>query len=135
VVSHRPDRDAGDTGVTKTLLLVADTDAGGALGSTEPTSDAEEVHVVGVSPSKHLSGDAGDASGSREPTGDAEEVHVVGSPNSKQLSGDAGNDSKESKQLAASAKTNGTRSLGTRISKISGAITCVHKAVRLPKIS
>ena len=58
-------------------------------------------------------------------------VHVVGSPNSKQLSGDAGNGSKESKQPAALAKTNGTRSLGTHISKISGAITRVHKGVRL----
>lgn len=89
--------------------------------------------MVWVSPSKHLSGDAGGASGSMEPTGDAEVVHVAGSPNSKQLSDDAGNGSKESKQSAASAKTNGTRSLVTRISKISGAITRVHKAVRLPK--
>lgn len=89
-------------------------------GCTEPTGDAEEVHMVGFSPSKHLAGDAGGASGSRELTGDAEEVHVVGSPNSKQRSGDAGGGSKESKQSAASAKTNGTRSLRTRISKISG---------------
>ena len=52
-----------------------------------PTGDAEEVHVVVFSLSKHPLGDAGAASGSRdsEPTGDAEEVHVVGSPNSKQL--------------------------------------------------
>jgi len=66
--------------------------------------------VVGISPSKHLSGKARDASGSRGPTSDAEEVHVAESPNSKQLSVDAGNDSKESKQSAASAETNVTRS-------------------------
>ena len=63
--------------------------------------------------------DSKGTTGSMESSVDVEEVHVVRSSGSNPPSGgpDGGN-------------TNGRRFLGTRISKIPGAITRIHNAVR-----
>lgn len=91
--------------------------------------DAGE-HAAGVTGSIAAVGDVhlGAANCS---TDSKEEVHVIGSPGITPQSGDSKGDClEECKLFEGSAKTNGKRFLGARISKTAGAVTSIHNAVR-----
>ena len=92
-------------------------------------SDVDDTGVAGSISS--VVSCLGSTSASRQSTGDAKEVQMGGSSGVEPSTGDAERGcSSGSNMSTGSAKISGKRSLGTRISKISGAITRVHKAVR-----
>lgn len=96
-----------DAGKSDAVVLSRSETGAGEAGSLTSEGDADSKGTIG----------------SMESSGDVKEVHVVKSSGYTPLSvdPDGGN-------------TNGRRFLGTRISKISGAITCIHNAVRLLRI-